>query len=93
MKNIKINGNSLSSMLLEAFDKGIKTGKEETVQRICERFYNQYTDEFEKNNMTIRQLISYALDLLNQYGGHFAGHYGVKKLASTVTEEFKFFNY
>jgi len=93
MKDIKINGNSLSSMLLEAFDKGIKTGKEETVQRICERFYNQYTDEFNNNKITIKQLVSYALDLLNQYGGHFAGHYGVKKLASTVTEEFKCFNY
>ena len=93
MKDIKINGNSLSSMLLEAFDKGIKTGKEDSVKNICERFYNQYTDEFEKNNMNIKQLVSYALDLLNQYGGHFAGHYGVKKLASTVTEEFKCFNY
>ena len=93
MKDIKINENNLSSMLLEAFDKGIKTGKEETVKNICERFYNQYTDEFKKNNMNIKQLVSYALELLNQYGGHFAGHYGVKKLASAVTEEFKCFNY
>ena len=88
--NLKIGSTNARNMMLDALDKEKKNGN---LKSIAERIYNHYSDNFKKSNITIKEFVKFCFDLLNEYGEHFAGYYGISKLNSVVTEETRYFNY
>ena len=88
VKEAKEDG-KLRSVILDMLEKGITT-KSENIKRIAETLANSSAYRDLTEGYTIKEIVSLIIKILNEYGGHFAGHYGVKKLASKKTEKFNY---